>query len=486
MAVTLQVTDGTTTVDMTTSDNSWRLLDRWEPAVATPTGDGSIPGYVVDVLPVIITPSSDDDLALEMQKLHALAKRAAEYWADDNQTTPVWFHRQLTAETGAARTLVRQIDFDVDTRFGSWIDACPPVTDGRLGNVAITHHPCWEKTSAVAASGTENASVLGGAIDYTDVVGDFAARPYYIRWYGGDVGAVFQYIWMGFRSDARTGSIADASKFVALWECEDGSAGTNAATADVADGSPTGGGGADNVMRVAWGGGTTTWANRWSMSIAQQITSTGGTSPDDIPAYFGTFLVLLRAKVDAGIAQVRTQLRGLGALTSVYGPIVDVSATSWTIYNLGTVTLPMRDRKAIPIALLAASLDDDEVISIWARQKSGTTTALDFDCCVLLPIDEYFVLIGNVGVTTGPIDAYMGVDPTDRWAGISVDTSTDPDRIQDVCPMSVAGPGIPVGDGRAFVCVANASLAAPAYNDNIDVLISTYPRWLSLSGAENA
>jgi hypothetical protein len=201
-----------------------------------------------------------------------------------------------------------------------------------------------------------------------------------------------------------------------------------------------------------------------------------------LEAYRGTFVVFLRAKIDSGSAQVKLQQRGIGALTTSFGPVVDVSETSWTIYNLGTVKLPMRDRKTFPIGLFAATYDDDDYLIVWARVLSGSPSALDMDCLVLLPIDELFVVMGNTSITA-TAGAYCGVDPRDFENGISID-ATGP-YIQDVCPVTVYGAGVPVGDGRAFICVANASHAAPAYNADVDVELSYYPRWLAGSGAEN-
>ena len=471
MAVTIKLTTTGTTVNMTIASDEWRLLENWEPVVATPTGDGSIPEYVVDVLPVITTGTSDDNFAAQLQDLHLLAQRAAEYWADENQTIPVYFHRQLTGESGETRTLVRAIEFDVDERFGSWIDTCPPITEGRLGNIAITHHPTWERETAVAASGAVGISVLGGKADYTDVVGDFPARPYYLRWYAAATG-VFQYLWTGFRSDTRAGT---ANNFVSLWECEDGS--PIAETTVTTDATASPGGGGNTKMRidttVATGTGTTL-TSCFSMSLSQAAGA-------NTAAQFGTSVVLLRAKVDAGTAQVRLEQRGVGALTSVFGPVVDISATSYSIYNLGTVTWPMRDRKGLPTSLLAATYDDTELIALWARLKTGLPTTLDCDCYVMIPADEYFVLIGNVGVTS-TVDAYFGVSPEDTWTGVSVNSATS--KMQDICPVSPSGAGIPVGEGRLFFCAANASLVAPGIADTVSVLLSTYPRWLSLRGAE--
>jgi len=368
MAVTLEITDGTTTADFTTS-TAFQLLRYWEPVVATPAGDGSIPGYVTDVLPVIIRATSDNNFAATMQGLHSLQRRAAEYWADRTQITPVWFHRQLTAESSELRTLVRSISFDPDAHFGSWIDACPPITDGRIARIAITHHPYWEKTSATSAAGSTGISVLGGAADHTttDVVGDVPARLYALRLYGAGAGDLFRKYWIGFRSENK---VDGPQNFTALWELEDGSGnGTDCAATTDATASPGGGG---NTKMQCDFSVDTGWAFRCSLSWD---TITSGANRDD---FAGTFLLLLRAKVDTGTAQVKVDCSFGGNLTRVFGPTVDIAATDYTIYNLGLVTFPVRDMRTVPTALVAQSYDGSQGLFLWARRKTGSTAALEW------------------------------------------------------------------------------------------------------------
>jgi hypothetical protein len=475
MAVVLQITDGTTTADFTTS-TAFQYTNAWEPVVASPTGDGSIPGYVVDVLPVIVRITGDDNFAATMQSLHTLQRQAAEYWASDNQVTPVWFYRQLTNESGGVRTLVRSIEFDSDARFGSWIDTCPPVTDGRLGNIAISHHPCWERTAAVAVSGSNNVLMLGDAVDYTDVVGDFPARPYYIHFDNTVIAQIHDQVWMGFRSDARAGG--DAANFIALWECESGTNITGSSPVDIADGSPTGGGGANNVMQV-----TTTDPAAWTAHFSMTVDQFDGTPPHP-EAFTGTFVVLMRAKVNAGTIQVKLQQRLVDTHINIETNPVSISATSWTMYNMGTVTFPLRNRKVFPIALFAATYDDDNYLVIWAKDDDGSATTLDCDCLVLIPADEYFVYIDNAGLgVSGDIhDLYYAVAPHDEAGALDVNTGTS--AFDNVPIVSPEGAGIPVGDGRMIVAAAKAGGTALTYDADLDIELGYFPRWLSLRGAE--
>ena len=470
MAVTLQVTDGTTTIDFTSTAGP-QLLENALPTFAIPTGDGTEPAYIIESLPVLIHITSGNNLAATMQDFHALQVAAAEYHADVTYETPVWFHRKLTDETGAVRYLVRSMQFTPNDDFGGPLDAAPILTDGRTGMLTIEHHPYGERTSAVAVSTGTNLSVLGGNYAYTTVVGDVPARLYYARLYGGD-SVTFEKAWMGFRSASKcTGTVAN---FEPLWELELGAVNNIiASTQNDATASP-GGGGANYVQAII---GAETWTN----IVAIEVDDVDGGNPD---AFNGAFLVLLRAKVDTGTEQVKLKHR----LVESNGPakfnqVVDISATSWTLYNLGIVTFPTRNRRAFPIALKDASHDRSDLLELWGRDKPGDTGAtLDADCFVLIPVDEYFLYIHNTAIDSVS-ESWMAIAPDGEAAGNTLGT-TGSDYWYESSPTQAIGAGIPVGDGRMYICVAKASDAAPAYNDDIDVGLSWYPRWISYRGAE--
>jgi hypothetical protein len=199
----------------------------------------------------------------------------------------------------------------------------------------------------------------------------------------------------------------------------------------------------------------------------------------------GAYVVLLRAKVNTGVAQV--YLRS-GLNTSVVwrqGPVVDIADTAWNIYNLGVVEWPTRNLHAVPTGLFASTYDNDG-LAIWARVKPGETTPtqFDMDCLILIPADEYFIHVQSAGVSqAGNDELYVCVAPEDVPESITVDTTSN--VIDLTSPISVIGAGIPVGDGRLFIAVANDNDGtAPAFDDDVDVEISTFPRWVYFRGAE--
>ena len=475
MPVTLQITDGTTTVNLTTAAGHQALED-YLPTFAMPTGDGTIPPYVTESIPVIIHITSGDNFASTMQDFHALQLVAVQFFADETYITPVWFHRALVDESGIERYLVRSMQFTSSSGFGGPIDSAPCLTDGRLGVLTIEHHPYAERPSAVSASTGTNLSVLGGgaAFNYTDVVGDVPARPYYMRLYGGSIGIEFEKAWFGFRSDAKCGS-GDASDVITLWELEDASPGANGTASP--DGTASPGGGGNTYMEVD--PTDTTWEIGFNIST---YTANGDTA--DVSAFNGTWLVLMRAQVDTAICQVKLKHRQTAADSPAKtGPVVDIAATTWTIYNLGLVTFPTRNRRALPIALKDATHDRADTLELWCRDKPGDTGAvIDCDCFVLIPVDEYFVYNHFTGIDSN-LESWMAVAPDDEPAGGTLIT-VGASGWYEPNPVQIIGAGIPVGDGRMFICVAEADDAAPAYDDDLDVDLSWFPRWISYRGAE--
>jgi len=475
MTVIFRLSDGTTTVDLQTTTGP-ELLAEYLPAFATPTGDGTIPPYITEAIPVLVRIASDDGLASTLQDIARLGQQAALYTANRHQT-PVWLSRKLTGETGGTATgvrhLVRDVSFTPNAEFGGLFDVGPAITDGRIGVLSVTHHPYGEATTAVAASGTDSVSVLGGAVNYTDVTGDVPARLYYLNVDDMANATTIYQIWAGFRSDAQAGG--DASLVNSLWEVEAGTPGTDASETTDATASP---GGAGNTKTRVTFATQTGWFDRASILMSDETANES--------AQTGAFVVLLRAKVNQGTAQIK--LRQLGVAAGVYrdGPVVDVAATSWTLYNLGTVEFPIRDLHAVPIALFADSYDQTDRLQIWGRVKPGSASTpdeTDLDCLILIPCDEYFIHLQTATGSMTDDDIMVFVAPEDVPQAINVDDTSN--YFNNACPVSTIGAGIPVGDGRLFVATANDdSGAAPGITATVNVELSYYPRWVHFRGSE--
>ncbi len=123
MAAILQITDGTTTVDLLTDKVSWQLrIEGW--IVAGPDdreirrsnifGEGEeiieeSAGNVIDTFKVALYGSSHDVIATNLQNLATLKKEAEDYNKHSWQKTVVYLKAQTSAETNARYYLVKKI-----------------------------------------------------------------------------------------------------------------------------------------------------------------------------------------------------------------------------------------------------------------------------------------------------------------------------------------------------------------------------------------
>jgi len=470
MPTTFQITDGTLTVDLTTNVD-WKLSANYLQVFAEPTGDGTIPPDITESIPVDIATVDDDDFASSLQDLAQLARRAAEYTAGNHQD-PVWWYTQMQDETNSTRTLVKSLRFTADARRGGAYDRPPCMEPGRRsGVITLTHHPYHERTSAVAASGTANVSVLGGAVNYTDVAGDVSARLYYLRFYGVP-NQQFRQFWAGFRSDRR--AEGDAGNVVTLWECEDGTNGTDTAPAADAAASP----GAGNTIQQCDFTTTVTWARRVYIYMS------------DVTANYeeqtGAYVVLLRAQVDGNSADVRLHVQSASSVVYQQNQPVSVADTNYTFYNLGTVEWPFRNLHSSPLgAPFADSYDSHSSLEIWARVTPGSAgvPTLDMDCLVLIPCDEYFLHVKHADLAGAgnTYELYIQAAPEDTHGALTIDATNS--WIRTGSPTSVIGAGVPEGDGRMFYCVTiDDDGTAPTFNSDMDIQVSYFPRYVHFRG----
>ena len=424
----------------------------------------------------IYVPTDSDDIGAALQAVALLGRYAAEY-TNDNHQTPVWFYRKINDETNGTRTLVRSIRFIADARFHGYFDHPPASCAGRTGVLTITHHPYNERTTAVAASGTGGVSVIGGAVNYTDVTGDVAARLSYLNIDNIAFARTYRRVWAGFRSDRRAGG--DAGNVASLWEIEDGTPNVVTDTSIVAGDATASPGGAGNTKMQCDFATHTDWESRLTLGMSDVTANYGN--------QVGAYVVLMRAKVDANAAQVK--LRQVGQTLTVYreNQVVDIDATNWTLYNLGTCEWPTRNLHATPTALFAASYDQRDGFQIYARVKpGGAAPTLDMDCLILIPADEYLIQAQSTEASHSAItdsQIYITVAPEDAGACQTVDSVGNYFKAHS--PVSIIGSGVPAGDGRLFIAVVNANDGtAPAFSDTVDVELSPTPRWVHFRGGD--
>jgi len=451
------------------SSSGWFLTDPgWVPKVGE-AEEGQLPPPVEEALQIQSNFSSQDNLAAAVILLNKLRHDARRYMKDRTEQEPVWLHDKLNDETGTRRALVRRIGLTplveqhgVGDERGSMIDAKP------VYEVGIEREAYWERTARVGP-GDGNVDGLGGVFDYTsgssgvDIVGDSPARIEQL-FFQTNIASTLDAIWLGFRSANKHGTLAN---FEPLWEAEDASTSSVDTTA-TGDGTASG----SSMMRCDFST-SADWLKRVTIYLGD-VTSDYGDN-------FGRFVVLLRAKVTGtAVAHVRMKSFYRSDTNSVIvGSTEEVSATSWTLHNLGLVQIPLRDLHALGSSIVHVNYSQKQAIAIDAKRASGSGN-LDMDCLVLIPADEYFFHGTNLDLKS-TTRFYIGMAPEGQTYAYTRD-STVPEASAIVRP-NVEGPGIPVGDGRIYVAVARAS-NVNVVADMVQASMYWFPRWLALRGTE--
>lgn len=471
MAVTLQlVCDALTTLDLNSATSAGFRVMAWNQAIATPVYGGD-PPPVSETMDLILESTSHDDLASDMQDLHAYAVQADAYMRDRTMQAPVWLRCKMNNETGTRQALVMRIDGDF--RDGLYAVGCAPGDNKARLRIRITRGPYWEVLSGAAVdfvTGAQPAAAASVIVDYaaTNIVGDIPARITTLSVWPNADGDQFGRLWMGARSSAKAGTPAN---FQAVWECEDGTNATDAA--DGADATASDG----NRVRIT--PGTATWAER--MSITLEEANAAGNYADNL----GRFLWLLRTKVSAGTWEVQLRF-GYGEFADddyVRGPVVEVAGTSWDFKEMGTSTMPLRNYHVLPTGDWAVAMERYNSIQIWARRTSGAGT-LDLDCLCPIPVDEWFLSMDGFTASRTDIDNYetalYAEAPEASQQAMVYELDSGINTYWTHIPTVIGKLRIPPGDGRLIMVYARA--ATSDITDTVAVSISGLYRWLSLRG----
>jgi hypothetical protein len=469
MASVFKLTRNAVDLNLLQAQNAGWRAEEWFPRVALITGN-RMPPLVTETVDLLGDATSHDALATDFQDLDNYRWLARQYIQDRTQQHPVWLHAKTNAETNERRALVHDIELawrsdEVDEN-GKWIND----NTARV-RANIVRGPFWEDTAANTKTAGSNISVLGGVYDYsgTDVVGDAPARINYLTLKSDD--ETYTKAWIGFRSANKHGTLGN---FRALWECEDATAiAADCALANSATASP---GGAGNTEVNCDFSSSAAWAWRLWWDLDELYT----TNYSDM---YGRFVILLRAKVDASTTcEVRLRQHYVYG-TYNDGPIVEVASTSWTIYNLGTISIPIRDLHAMPLSVWIDDYDGAERYAVWARRTSGTGD-IDFDCVMAIPADELFIYADDL-YTSSTANVYRSViaqSPEGLWRCLSYyDTTVD--VWYGNGPVSAQGIGVPVGDGRMYAVLAQSD-NTNTFDDTYDTTLSLFPRFYNLRGSE--
>jgi hypothetical protein len=447
--------------------SGWHIDPSWLPAVAEAAEE--MAGPVAEVLRVHSNFADQDSLAAALVSLNQLRQDVFRYMRRRAEDTPVWLHESLANETGERRALVRQISIRALTEqhgpggTGSMIDARPAYELGVEREAyweAIAHSTMYASSLTAAAVATYDYTASPGA----DVVGDAPARIHKLTLQSTTSNAIDRF-WVGLRSENKhPGGVAH---FEPIWECEDGTVGTDAQVVNDATASPGGGGN----TKVTVTPGTAADSKRLEITLYD----VAGNVADE---QYGEFLWLLRAKVGAGTWYVylRWGYQGMADADFVQGRKVEVSSTSWEYHEMGIKPIPLRNLQALGLDALGEGPDVRYEVQVWGEQTAGSGI-LHVDCLCLIPLDEGFMKISG---------AALGLDH------ICV-VGCGPRGLFEVLCTNFVRPAVsanrfylPVGDGRMFITYAQA--AASTLTDTITVnpfdAGRYYPRWAMLRGAE--
>lgn len=481
MAVTFKLGNTTNFFDLTDSAD-FHLARGYVPTVAQITGDGSIPPYVTEVIPVIIQCTTDDNFAGTLQWFALFQRQAAEYWADPTAITPIWLTCKLADETTARRALVKSMHLELNNTMGGLYDAGPVLEDGRAATIIIERHPYWERDSGQTMPQEALVTGLVQSYDYTDagaavaahdIVGDVGARIEKL-FFGPNSADSIARLWAGIRSASKHGTLAN---FITTWECEDGANnGNESGIADTVDATASDG----NMVRITetdldWDQSTN--GNVFYEVLEIELKDVSANESDN----YGTFLWLLRAKVSAGEWRVyaRYGFSGMPDDDRIYGQVISITSTSWNIYETDIQNVPIRNLQAATPAQAADTYDQYFAIQIWAQRVSGAGT-LDLDCLHPIPVDEGYGVFKGLPPNTAVFLAFQSPKDEGWSATVTAGGWSTPGL------MSMSNFTLPPGDGRMIIAWARES--SSDITDQLQMATGDtgtyYERWLSLRGAE--
>lgn len=435
--------------------------------------EGEKSPLVTETMDLLLKGSDHDDLATRKQSMHQMQVYASRFIKDRNFRTPVWLHAQTCGESNERRALVHSIklsprSLSLDTK--GWIDQ-----NIERYRATIVREPYWESLTPITQIQDLSVGTLGGEFDFSSggntVVGDVPARLYKLRLKNTADAIAVDTLWLGFRSDDRH---TDLDNFPPAWDMEDASwTYTDVSTEDDLDCI-------GDKRQTCDFSSETDWYARVRFDL-DDVSS-------NLENLYGKYLVLLRARASDIYTVSWVQLKQFTRLdedTRISGRIVEIPAlagpvdTPYHFYPLGVFTIPMRNLQGISTSLLSDSFEQEERFALYAKQVSGSGD-LYMDCLMFVPIDEYFIHVENSGLQAAAINAATYIAQCPRGIHHSIAADDTNSKISEFPKISTSGIGVPVGNTRLYVVGDDDSDP----DDELNLRIQYYNRWLSLRGAE--
>lgn len=460
MTATLTLGKFGDTIDLHGGDDGIRLTrGGWLPTIPTEE-NGEWPTRIQESIIVNLVGASHDNIAAILQQINGYFEDARRYVRHPTETIGVYLTHKLTNETGSRESLVLNGQaVPLDSLHS------PPVDPGNFVpriQIGLERMPFWEGGSgSISGNGV---GTVGGTYDYgsgQSIAGLVPARPSILAARAGATGYAITKVWIGFKTDESGG---DYTAFEPVWECEDGTAGTDTSTR--VGGSAYSGG---YYMQCNFGVDAT-MATRITIEVEDVVASASNYQHQR-----GEYRILLRAVVDTDSAHVRLRA-GFSSSSQweTYGR-VKVDGTSFEYYDLGIVSIP-GDRSEASLAEFALQIQAEQVGS----------AILGLDCLVLIPVDEGEIFIDNANVQ----DHGSSVE---NWTRVQkqADDVVVGDNLYDTASTSSVGKsrpdvrprrwGIPTGAGVMIVAAQRSS--SQVITDTLDIVIGYRSRWLLLRGS---
>ncbi len=411
-----------------------------------------------------------DDLRETLTDLDALLEQARRWHSDPLDNDTVYLNMKGTWETAGRRALVLNGMLTVGST-----PATSPLLDGvaALAQLTLTRSPLWEYVASIYWDGTDTTgdlSALGGAELLSLSPNPFGSAPGRIAsatLAAGDAGYVLTTFWVGLRSPG-----AGTTGFLGLWECENGTVGTDASLWKDAgeDASPS-----DvpthNKVKVGYagfGGSTPALSKRLSITVGDVIAG-------DWQHMIGRYVVLLRCKTNAGAAgvQLRWGVNSAADDTFAKNETAYLDNTVWRLINLGEVQIPPVGVR-YGTAYIDLSIEFTE-LQIWAEQVAADSLVLDLDCLILIPADHYAAGSGMTLEQDTSTSGYIYTTENDMQAGVAESNTNSAKRV--ISDLTLRDWCYPVDGALAVVAAERA--AGSVLGDTVQLTLSAIPRWRS-------
>jgi len=234
----------------------------------------------------------------------------------------------------------------------------------------LARMPFWESyaqqqvynPSQANAPYNPGPSLWGGMHNLSTIPGTAPARIERIRMINDESNTGnLNELWCGIWTDhTRT-----SPNFDPILELENGAPGTD--TASQASSTASGG----YAMRTDFAT-TTSEAMRVQFRISQ--------AAGDTAAYFGRYLLLLRARCSDSATQAVARMRygDLNSSSRIYGSYVEISGVDWRLYEMGEIGLP-------PGRIPLSSYDPSQVAIELLAERTAGSGALEWDAILMMP-----------------------------------------------------------------------------------------------------